>query len=198
MDKPNLTKRKQLASALLNELKSINSNLENIASEMERNSGAFYEDAFKEKRSELEAVMESYHQNVVRVREINNEITASINSWYGFIKDENENGKINFPLLFFFKKRTLYKKIKNLNDEISSITINNRFIKEQLTALEHQLEIKAVSLARSDGNYKEYENLLLKHKTISEELKYLLPTLPDMCPVELSSTGIEKLVDQSI
>lgn len=197
MDKPNLTKRKELASALLYELKTINSDLGDTVSEMEKTSSAFYEDAFNEKHDELEAVMENYHKNVVKIKEINNDMTASINLWYDFIKDENEIAKINFPLLFFIRKNMLYKKIKKLNEEISNLAISNRFVKEQLTVLEHQLEIKAVSLARSDGNYLEYEKLLLKQKAISEELNYLLPTIPDTCPAELNDIGIEKLIKQS-
>lgn len=194
MDKTNLTRRKELAVELLSELKNIYDQLESASIEVKKTSGTFYEEAFKEKKEELHSVMDNYHKNVDRVREINNEITASINSWYEFIKDENRTGRITFPITYYFKKRSLNKKIVCLNKEISSITINNRFIKENLTMLEHQLEIKAASLAKSGGNYLEFERILLKQKLIETELKYLIPTIPALCPADISSKGIDKLL----
>ena len=164
----------------------------NTSSEVEKTSGDFYEEAFKEKQEELHSVMESYHKNVERVREVNNEITSSINSWYEFIKDEDNTGKLTFPLIYFFRKRTLFRKIITLNNEISTITINNRFIKENLTTLKHQLEMKAISMAKSGGSYLEYEKILLKQKSIAADLKYLLPTIPGLCPADISSSGIDK------
>lgn len=194
MDKPDLTKRKELASILLSSLKTMNLQLDHAASEVEKGSGAFYEEAFREKQLELENVMGSYRKNVERVKEISREITETINFWYEFVKDENEMKKLIYPFLFFMKKKALYNKIKVLNAEISSIAINNRFLKEQLTVLEHQLEIKAASLARSGGDYLEYEKLLIRKKTLSDELKYLLPTIPGICPAEISTSGVDKLL----
>lgn len=60
----------------------------------------------------------------------------------------------------------------------------------------HKLEIKAVSLAKSGGNYLEFEKILLKQKSIAAELKYLLPTIPGLCPADISSTGIGKLLTE--
>lgn len=192
MENTTCPKRIELAVTLLTELKSIYSQLKNTSSEVEKTSGDFYEEAFKEKQEELHSVMGSYHKNVERVREVNNEITSSINSWYEFIKDEDKTGKLTFPLIYFFRKRSLSRKISTLNNEISTITINNRFIKENLTTLKHQLEMKAISLAKSGGNYLEYEKILLKQKSITADLKYLLPTIPGVCPADISSSGIEK------
>lgn len=194
MEKTNLPRRKELAVTLLSELKNVYGQLESGSSEVEKTSGDFYEEAFKEKQEELLSVMADYHKNVNRAREINNEITASINFWYEFIKDDNKTGKITFPISYFRRKRSLNKKITGLNEDVSSITINNRFIKENLTMLEHQLEMKAVSLAKSGGNYLEFEKTLLKQKSIVTELKYLLPTIPGLCPADISSTGIDKLL----
>lgn len=196
MDKSNVSRRKELVVILLSALKNVYGRLDAAASEVEKTSGVFYEQAFKEKQEELLSVMDNYHKNVDRIRAIYNEITESINSWYEFIKDEKQTGKIIFPIAFFYKKHSLNKKIAKLNEEISSITINNRFIKENLTMLEHQLEVKAVSLAKSGGNYLEYEKILLNQKSIAAELKYLLPTIPGICPTDISSTGIDKLLTE--
>lgn len=179
MDNVNLQRRKELATALMADLKDINSLLADAASAIENESGMFYDEAFKEKQEELQLELESHRSNSERVREINNTITASINSWYEFIKNENETGKLIFPLVYNLRKRSLYKSLKKLNAEIYDILIKNRFIKEKLTILEHQLEIKAMSLAKSGSNYQNYEKLLQKQDSISAELKYLLPTIKD-------------------
>ena len=192
MGKANLQRRIELASTLLYEFKNIYVQIENASTEVEKTSGAFYEEAFKENQEELRSVMESYHKNVDRTRQIYDEITATINSWYAFIKGEKEIEKITFPIVYSYKKRSLSKKIASLNAEISSITINNRFIKENLAILEHKLEIEAESLLKSGGNYTEYEKILMKKKSLSAELIYLLPTIPGLCPADISAAGIDK------
>jgi len=196
MEKPNLNRRSELIKELLADLKNLYRQLECASSEVQKTSGDFYEVAFREKQDELHSIMDNYHKNVDRVRDINNEITSSINLWYELIKDENKTGKLTFPITFFLKKRSVSKKIATLNEEISSLTINNRFIKENLTMLKDQLEIKAVSLAKSGGNYLEFEKILSKQKLIEAELKYLIPTIPGFCPADISSTGIDKILSK--
>ncbi len=194
MDKVKVLRRKELAVILLSALKDLYEQLAVAAADAEKTSGAFFEQAFKEEQDKLLSVMDSYHRNVDKIRAIYNEITESINSWYEFIKDEKQTGKLTFPIVFFHKKRSLNKKIIMLNEEISGITINNRFIKENLTILEHQLKLKAVSLAKAGDNYLEYERVLLSQKSIAAELEYLLPTIPGICPTDISSAGIDNLL----
>ena len=194
MENRNMSRRRELTLELLSELQNIYAQLELASSGIQKNSDVFYEAAFSEKKEELDSIMGNYNKNIGRIRDINNEITSSINSWYEFFKDEKRIGKLTFPIAYFFKKRSLTKKILRLNEEISSLTINNRFIKENLTALEDQLEIKAVSLAKSGGNYLEFEKILLQQKSIENELKYLIPTIPGLCPADISSTGIHRLI----
>lgn len=196
MENKNLTIRKEYAIDLLSQLQKIYDELELTSTEVQKNSGAFYEEAFNEKKEELDSIMGQYHKNIDRIRDINKEITSSINLWYEFFKDEKSAGKLTFPIRYFFKKRSLTKKITRLNKEISSLTINNRFIKENLTALEGQLEIKAVSLAKSGGNYLEFEKIMQKQKSVETELKYLLPTISGICPADISSNGIGKLMEK--
>ncbi|HEX2947412.1 MAG TPA: hypothetical protein VHT96_15855 [Clostridia bacterium] len=187
--------RKEFALALLNELDQLYRELDKAASDAESTSDGFYEQAYNERQDELRSVIEKYHENIDRIREINKEITASINSWYEFIKDEKKSALIIFPISFIIGKKKLYKKISNLNSEITEITINNRFIKEKLAALGHQLEIRAESLARSGANYLEYEELLSKQNAIVSDLKYLLPTIPGACPADISFAGIRKTIE---
>jgi len=196
MDKAKVSRRKELAVILLSELKDLYEQLAAVASDAGKNSAVYFEQAFKDEQEKLLSVMDNYQRNIDRIRAIYNEITESVNSWYEFIKDEKQTGKITFPIAFFYKKRSLNKKIIKLNEEISSITINNRFIKENLTMLEHQLKVKAVSLAKAGDNYLEYERILLNQKLITAELNYLLPTIPGVCPADISSAGIDKLLTE--
>ena len=187
-------RRKEFALVLLRELDRLYLQLDNAASETESNSEEFYEQAFHERNEELRSVIEKYHENIDRIRDINKEITTSINSWYEFIKDEKKSALITFPISFVIRKKKLYKKISVLNGEISEITINNRFLKEKLAVLEHQLELRAESLARSGANYLEYEELLSQQSSIVADLKYLLPTIPGACPADISVSGIQKTI----
>lgn len=177
MESINPDRRKELAAELHAELEDTSRLLREAASAIEKESGTYYDAAFRERQEELQLEVEGHKRNSERIREINEEITASINSWYGFIKNENETGKLLFPLIYHLRKRSLSKSIQKLNSEISDIVIKNRFIKEKLTILEHQLEIKAMSLARSGDNYQHYEKLQQKQSSLSSELRYLLPTV---------------------
>lgn len=194
MENRSLARRKELVIELLSQLQKVYAEIEMTSTEVQKNSGAFYEEAFCEMKEEFDSIMSQYHKNIDRIRDINHEITSSINSWYEFFKDEKMTGKLTFPIHYFFKKRSLTKKIAHLNEEISSLTINNRFIKENLTALEGQLEIKAVSLAKSGGNFLEFEKIIEKQKSVEAELKYLLPTISGTCPADISSNGIGRLI----
>ena len=196
MENKSLDRRRELALTLLSELKNVYMQFNNTAREVEKSSNDYYEKAYEEDQVKLSSVMENYHNNVEKIREINKEITTLINSWYQFVKDEKETGKLSFPIKYFVGKRSLNKKITGLNKEITSITINNRFIKENLSMLLQQLEMKAVCLAKSGGNYLEFEKILLKYKDLISELKYLLPTIPGLCPVDITSSGIENSINK--
>lgn len=188
-------RRKEFALALLQELDRLYLQLDKTASDAENTSGDFYEQAFHEREEELQSIIEKYHENIDRIREINKDITTSINSWYEFIKEEKNSALITFPVSFFIRKKRLYKKISLLNGEITEITIDNRFMKEKLAALGRQLEIRAESLARSGENYLEYEDLLTQQNAIVSDLKYLLPTIPGACPADISVSGIRKTME---
>lgn len=188
-------RRKEYALALLRELDRLYRQLDSAASNAESTSEEFYERAFSERREEHQSLIGKYRENIERIREINKEITTSINSWYKFVKDERNSALITFPISFNIRKKRLYKKINNLNSEITGITIDNRFLKEKLAALGHQLEIRAESLARSGANYLEYEELLSQQNAIVSDLKYLLPTIPGACPADISISGIQKTME---
>ncbi len=188
-------RRKEFAQALLRELDRLYLQLDKAESDAESTSGEFYEQAFNERKEELQSVIEKYHKNLDRIRAINKDITSSINSWYEFIKDEKKSAQITFPVTFFIRKKRLHKKISLLNGEITEITIDNRFMKEKLAALGHQLETRAESLARSGENHQEYEALLTRQNAIISELKYLLPTIPGACPADISASGIHKTME---
>ncbi len=190
-----MERRKEFALALLRELDRLYLQLDKAASDAENTSGDFYDQAFSERKEELQSIIEKYHENLDRIREINKEITTSINSWYEFIKDEKKSALITFPVSFFIRKKRLYKKISLLNSEITGITIDNRFVKEKLAALGHLLETRAESLARSGENYIEYEDLLTQQNVIVSDLKYLLPTIPEVCPADISVSGIRKTME---
>lgn len=188
-------RRKEFALALLRELDRLYLQLDKAASDTENTSEDFYEQAFHERKEEIQSLIEKYHENLDRIREINKEITTSINSWYEFIKDEKDSALITFPVSFLIRKKRLYKKISILNGEITEITIDNRFMKEKLAALGHLLETRAESLARAGENYIEYEDLLTQQNAIVSDLKYLLPTIPGACPADISVSGIHKTME---
>lgn len=177
MENVNLQRREELAASLLAELGTASRMFRETATAIENESGTNYEAAFTECREELDLVMEDHRRNLTRIREIDEEIAESIKCWNEFVINGNKSGKLLFPVICSRRRHALQKRIVMLNAEISNIEIKNRCIKEKLTILEHQTEIKAMSLARSGISYQNFDKLWRKQSTLSAELRYLLPTI---------------------
>jgi len=196
MVNPVMDRRLSLLRELLLETKESDKQLEYSIIEIEKLSEEYYQKAFTECHEEIQEEIRKYIKNSSRINNINCEITTKVNLWYDFMKDSEEMSKLTFPVLYFFRKRKLHKSLKSLNDEISSITIDNRFIKEKLTLMEHQLEIKAIQKIKEDKNYSDYERLLQKKELLSAELTYLLATIPGMCPASIDNCGLNELYEK--
>lgn len=189
-----LFRRKELAIRLLKELKDNYHKIDAAASYASSSSSGCYDEAVDEMKDELQSILDEYNKNIDRIRKINNEITASVNSWYDFLKDRETASMLTFPLVFHSRRKKLNKEIDSLNKQISDLTISNRFLKEKMTAARLKLEIRAVNLAYKGDGYNEYEKLVQKNKDIGVELKYLLPTIPGICPADITSAGIDTTI----
>lgn len=196
MQKDHNTRRLKLASGLLGELKCIYGRLSEIASEIETQSGSYYEKAFQEHIAEIRSEAGKFRCNVERVEEINREITNRINQWFEYVKDQKEMARLTFPLRYFLKKRSLGTVIRKLNEEVAGIAIENRFIKEQLTIWEHKLEVMAIQQIKTGEGYQVYEQLLAKREAVIQELKYLLPTIHGLCPADIGVSDIDALLNK--
>lgn len=196
MTNPELDRRLNLLRDLLYEMKETNLKIDHLASEIEKTSGVYYQQACGESQEEIQQEVEKYKSRISRIADISREITSKVNVWYDFSKSKSEMSSLLYPVLYYFKKQKLNKQLKKLNSEISSITIDNRFIKEKLTLLEHQLEIKAIQKIKEDNSYLEYESLLQKKELLMAELQYLLPTIPGLCPAVLDSRGVTEVLEK--
>jgi hypothetical protein len=180
---------------LLNVLKKDYERIDAAAESAASNSIGCYDVAAEAMKEELESILDEYNKNINMIREINKNITSSINSWYDYMKDEKAASKLTFPIAFYLRKKKLYKEIEAMNNQISEFAINNRFLKEKLTSAKLELEVRAVSLAHKGDDYNEYEKLLTIKDDIEEELKYLLPTIHGICPADITITGIDKTIE---
>lgn len=183
-----------LLRELLMELAETEKQLEQHKTGIENMSSRYFQEILKEKDGEIQHETEKYRSNTDRLAAIKLEITSGVNLWYEFRKSRNEMTKLLFPLIFSLKRRGLQKKIKKLNDEVSSIIIDNRMIKEKLTLFEHQLEIAALEKARASMEYQLYDQMLSKKDSIISELEYLLPTIPGLCPANIGASEIDELL----
>lgn len=194
MHEANLQKRIKLLLELLSELKTTYLVLEEATTGIENASGSFYDETMHENRNEIHDEVEKHRKNMEKINAINNESTAGINSWYEFAKNRKEMEKLAFPIKFYLKKRSLYKSMKKANEELLSISIENRFIKEKLTILQRQLETAAIRQIKQGKGYYDYEKALLKKDSLVSELKYLIPTIPGLCPADVGNSGINALL----
>lgn len=180
---------------LLMDLKNTCNQLVQASSGIEKCSDSFYEKLFHENRGKIQSELDKYSGNTAKAKQYKLEMTEKINSWYEFIKNEKEIKKITFPVKFYLKKRELQRFIKRMNEAISSMAIQNRFIKEKLTAWEHELELKSIQQIKQGEDYSIYEQLIRKKEHLISDLKYLLPTISGICPIEFGLSDIDGLVE---
>lgn len=193
MQDNNLSRRMDLAVELISQLEDIYGGLVKASSDMEKHSGSFYKQLFDENKKDIRDQTDKFKENLEKIKQFNYEITEKINSWYDFVKSPEEIKRITFPLKLFFKKKNMRNSIEKINKAIANLTIENRFIKEQLVQWEHELELKAVQLIKQGDGYEKYQQQLIKKDEIQSELKYLLPTIPGICPVDLDLRDIGQL-----
>lgn len=156
----------------------------------------FFRNHFQKRKNEIHPDIAKYNENVRKMKNLNIGITAQINEWYGFLKNEKELEKLSFPIKYYFNKRKLSSFISKANESISNLVIENRFIMEHLTVWEHQLELDAIQLIRQEMDFKRYEELIKRKDAIISELKYLLPSIPHVCPVEIDTGNLNPLIEK--
>ncbi len=196
MKDSNIQRRSEFVLTLLNELSDIHKQLKCLSSGIEGNSDAFYEKIFNSSKFEIESDIESFKANLERMKEINMNITTKLNEWYDFIKDSSEIKKVTFPFKMHFMKKNLKNIITKLNEEISSLSIENRFIREKIINWEQELSVRALHQIREGSEFHSYEELVRKKDSIIFELKYLLPTIPGIIPIEFDLNNIDKIIDK--
>lgn len=196
MKDSNIQKRLEFVLSLLSELNDVYKQLKGLSSGIENNSDTFYEKTFNSSRLEIQGDIDSFKANLERIKEINMNITTKLNEWYDFIKDSTEIKKVTFPLKMHFIKKNLKSTITKMNEEISSLSIENRFIREKIINWEQELSVKALHQIREGEEFHTYEELVRKKDSLLLELKYLLPTIPDLTPLEFSLDNIDKMIDK--
>lgn len=189
------SERTNLAVKLLESLKSVYEQLKASSVQIETNSDHFYDQLKNDEAGEIKVHLEGFNANTAKIKQLTADYTTEINVWYEFIKDSNQLRKLSFPLQYFIKKRRLNSAIRQINHRISEATIENRFIREQLTAWENELEIKAVRLIKQDSDYTSYTALSAHKDKLIAELTYLLSTIPGICPVRIELQNIGRLLE---
>ncbi len=196
MKDSNISKRSAFVLSLLNELSSVYRELKTLSSGIESNSDDFYEKIFNSSRIEIQDDIDNYKSNLQKMKDINMGITEKLNEWYDFIKDSNKIKKVSFPIKLYFMKKNLKSSIKKMNEEISSLSIENRFIREKVINWEQELSVRALHEIRECEEFHNYEELVRKKDSIISELKYLLATIPELAPVEFDLDNIDKIIEK--
>lgn len=195
MKDPKLSKRIDLLKQLLKRYIDIENDINAAESQLEETSGRIHAEYIAASQDEKNRATNKFSNNIEEANIINTLITAEINDWYQFIKDEKSMSSLTFPLKFYFKRKKLFNDIKKANEKIQNLSINNRFIKENLNFVGQELGNNSSSKLKNLNSYSEYEKLQRKRDNLITELKYLIPTIPGLCPIELSSGKAAEIID---
>ncbi len=194
MKENNTAKRKELIGYLLKQLKDTCLQLKELANEMGGAADMFLERAFLESNDEIMSLVDEYNGNIRQVEEITQQMTGRMNEWFSFATDEKNQSRLLFPLRYSLEKKEVRNFISRSRDQISEKVIRNRFVKEKLDGMEEKLRCKAVLKIETEEQYQSFNDLTKLKKEILEHLSYLMPTVPEVCPVEFSIEDIDHLI----
>lgn len=189
-------KRIDLALQLITDLRKTCFEIKQVLSQVELNSAASYEKIYEDCKIEIKEDIDDYNGNMRKLKQMNLDLTTSINRWYEFVKDKVQMRKFTFPLRFYLKRKKLCKEIKKANEDINNLIVQNRFITEKINNWEHQLKFQAIQKLKQEVDYKRYEELLSRKEGIISELLYLLPTIPDVCPIDVDLECLDLLEER--
>lgn len=191
-----MTARIELLIEILYQYKKQVSDMESISSRIEKNSKECYKAYFTRNMPNIRDSITKYGANVEHAQMINNEITSAVGTWYDFIKNPDEVSRFTYPLRYHKRAKALKKKIKGLQEELSSLLIENRFISEQVTIWQQSLETEVVTDTRKSEAYMSYNKTSAEAEALVSEMKYLIPTIPGLCPSYISVNEIDTLIEK--
>lgn len=198
MQPDNRKRRIELALEMLNELKSTYAKLDELSKQVDKHSDSLFSNFAEGSESSFQSYIDKYNSNTEKVKRLNYDITLKINSIFGYAKNESEMKKLVYPIRLYLLKKDLKKVIKAAGEQVSGITIENRFIREQLSLLQEELKHKALQSVRQQETYGQYQQLVRRKDELIAELRYLLPTIPGVCPAELDPDGFNQLYSKLV
>lgn len=194
MSNDNIIKRKALALKLITQLKNVRDHLKKISTDLDDSSTLFLSKVYEDHNEKIQEKVDLFNKNVERVKNLNHEITAVVNDWYAFIKSEKELRSLFFPIRLYFKRKQMQSKSKELKQEITSISIKNRLIREDIQRLESNLEHEATLRLKKNVQYEDYLSHLKTKTQLIDEIKYLIPTLSGVPIREIHIDQLEEVL----
>jgi hypothetical protein len=189
-----MVNREEFAAKLLEELKSVYLKICREEKYLNENAAGIMESTFNENLPEIQADIDEFKSNNEHLGHTGSEVTKEINAWYGFTMNKDELGSILFPLKFTMRLRKARKNIMDLNNNAQSCTIRNRFIKEQIKTWATEVERKNMQKIKDSIEYQQYCSLVDKKDRIISELKYLLSTIPSVCPAFIEPGNFDEVI----
>ncbi|MBP7177300.1 MAG: hypothetical protein KBA53_13930 [Thermoclostridium sp.] len=196
MKENNVTRRKELVCSLLKQLKDTCLHMNELAEEMGGSADFYLQKIFSESNDEIMTLAEEYNGNIRQAQEITQQMTRRMNDWVAFTTDEKNLSGVLFPLRYYLEKKEVKKFINRSREQISEKVIRNRFVKEKLDGMEEKLRSRAVLKIETEDKFNAFNELTAVKKEILGHLCYLMPTIPDLCPLKFSVNDIDYLIQK--
>ena len=187
-------RRRILSRDLLIQLREVKNHINKITADLGDHSNTFLKKVYEDHSEKIKEKVALFNHNVEAVKQINQQITASVNAWYQFVKDERELSGILYPIRFHMKRKAIISRTRELKQEITAIGIKNRIIREDIQHLESTMEFEATQRLKKDVQYDDYLSHLKTKSALIEELMYLLPTLEGMPIKEIHMDNLDEAI----
>lgn len=128
---------------------------------------------------ELLKYKSEFEGNARHIEKLNAEAVKTMNSWHEWSNDLKNTCSVLFPAKYYFKKKKIKKFLAHLNRKIFRAAIDNRLIREKMTAWGVDVRRQTESEIKESGLYKNLLELQNEQKLLIEDLAYLLSTLQE-------------------
>lgn len=196
MENHEISRRAELALVLLRQLDEANRDLAGLSLEVDAACETALSDAKRENDDRIRVKKELLHQRIGELKMCLSNITGITNEWNRFTHDPEAQRHWSYPFRLSKLGRETNLKLKNEQDRITSLVLQNRLLEEEIRRLGDTNQRDALSMIKGASSHAVLMAVLERKQKIVDDLRLLLPTIPKTANCTLDSAHPTLLAEQ--
>ncbi len=187
MENHEISQRAELALTLLRQLDESNHDLAGLSLEADAACETALTAAKRETDDRVRVKRDLLHQRIGELKTCLSNITGITNEWNRFTHDPEAQRHWSYPFRLSKLGRETNLKLKNEQDRITSLILQNRLLEEEIRRLGDTVQRDALSVLKGASGHAALMAALERKQKIVDDLRLLLPTIPKTAICTLDS-----------